>query len=180
MKRTPGRRYPDQAASLEYACQEAKVEVHYCMEQFVNDGSPVSTIVKAVKRTMAAEYSRELSNKVFAGQCRLIKLGFRQGGIAGFGLRRMRVDQNGTPQGILARGQHKSLQTDRVILVPGPDDGGAAGIEIGLDRADARGAVHGCEGVKPSGITGDAGAEVIASTVCASGCAMSVSGACSA
>ena len=68
---------PDQAASLEYACQEAKVEVHYCMEQFVNDGSPVSTIVKAVKRTMAAEYSRELSNKVFAGQCRLIKLGFR-------------------------------------------------------------------------------------------------------
>ena len=113
---------PDQAASLEYACQEAKVEVHYCMEQFVNDGSPVSTIVKAVKRTMAAEYSRELSNKVFAGQCRLIKLGFRQGGIAGYGLRRMRVDRNGTPQGILARGEHKSLQTDRVILVPGPDD----------------------------------------------------------
>ena len=113
---------PDQSASLEYACHEAKVEVHYCMEQFVNDGSPVSTIVKAIKRTMAAEYSRELSNKVFAGQCRLIKLGFRQGGIAGFGLRRMRVDQNGTPQGLLAIGQHKSLQTDRVILVPGPDD----------------------------------------------------------
>ena len=66
---------PDQGASLEYACEQAKVEVHYCMEQFVNDGSPVSTIVKAVKRTMAAEYSRELSNKVFAGQCRLIQLG---------------------------------------------------------------------------------------------------------
>ena len=112
----------DQSAAIEFACQQARVEVHYCMEQFVNDGSPISTIVKAVKRSMAAEYSRELSNKVFAGQCRLIELGFRQGGSAGYGLRRMRVDQNGEPQGILGRGQYKSLQTDRVILVPGPEE----------------------------------------------------------
>ena len=40
----------------------------------------VSTIVKGVKRAMAGEYSRELSVKVFAGQCRLIELGYRQGG----------------------------------------------------------------------------------------------------
>ena len=112
----------DQSAAIEFACQEAKVEVHYCMEQFANDGSPISTIVKAVKRSMAAEYSRELSNKVFAGQCRLIELGFRQGGSAGYGLRRMRVDQEGKPRGILGRGQYKSLQTDRVILVPGPEE----------------------------------------------------------
>jgi len=31
---------------------------------------------------MAGEYSRELSAKVFIGQCRLIELGFRQGGSA--------------------------------------------------------------------------------------------------
>ncbi len=113
---------PDEGGSLEFACKQAEVEVHYCREQFVNDGSPISTIVKAVKRTMAAEYSRELSEKVFAGQCRLIELGFRQGGMAGYGLRRMRVDQNREPQGILTKGQYKSLQTDRVILVPGPDE----------------------------------------------------------
>ena len=113
---------PDQSASIEFACQEANVEVHYCMEQFVNDGSPVSNIIKAVKRSMAAEYSRELSNKVFAGQCRLIEIGFRQGGMAGYGLRRMRVDQNREPQGLLHRGQYKSLQTDRAILVPGPEE----------------------------------------------------------
>ena len=112
---------PDQSAAIEYACQEADVEVHYCMEEFVNDGSPVSNIIKAIKRSMAAEYARELSNKVFAGQCRLIRLGFRQGGMAGYGLRRMRIDQNREPQGILDRGQRKSLQTDRVILVPGPE-----------------------------------------------------------
>ena len=113
---------PDQSAAIEYACQEADVEVHYCMEQFVNDGSPVSNIIKAVKRSMAAEYARELSNKVFAGQCRLIELGYRQGGAAGYGLRRMRIDQNGAPQGVLEQGQYKSLQTDRVILVPGPEE----------------------------------------------------------
>ena len=45
-----------------------------------------------------------------------------EGGTAGFGPRRMRIDQSGTPQGILDLGEHKSLQTDRVILVPGPDD----------------------------------------------------------
>jgi hypothetical protein len=71
---------------------------------------------------MAGEYSRELSNKVFKGQCRLIQLGFRQGGPAGYGLRRMLIDQNGSPKGLLKRGEHKSLQTDRVILVPGPEE----------------------------------------------------------
>ncbi len=113
---------PDESASHEYACRNAGIEVHYCAEQFVNDGSPVSAIVKSVKRAMAGEYSRELSVKVFADQCRLVELGFRQGGVAGFGLRRMRIDQSGKPQGILAIGEQKSLQSDRVILVPGPDD----------------------------------------------------------
>ena len=112
----------DEGASLEFACRKANVQVHYCVEQFINDGSPISTVIKGFKRYMAAEYSRNLSEKVFAGQCRLIELGFRQGGMAGYGLRRMRIDQNREPQGILDRGQHKSLQTDRVILVPGPEE----------------------------------------------------------
>jgi DNA invertase Pin-like site-specific DNA recombinase len=112
----------DESAYYEYICRRSGISVHYCAEQFDNDGSPVSTIVKGVKRAMAGEYSRELSAKVFAGQCRLIELGYRQGGMAGYGLRRMRIDQNGFPQGILQFGEHKSLQTDRVILVPGPEE----------------------------------------------------------
>jgi hypothetical protein len=44
---------------------------------------------------MAGEYSRELSTKVFAGQCRLIELGFRQGGPPGYGIRRQLIDQSG-------------------------------------------------------------------------------------
>lgn len=112
----------DESAYYEYICRRAGIQVAYCAEQFENDGSPVSTIVKGVKRAMAGEYSRELSTKVFAGQCRLIELGYRQGGPAGYGLRRILVDQNGSVKSELARGEHKSLQTDRVILMPGPDD----------------------------------------------------------
>ena len=111
----------DESAYYEYICRRAGIQVAYCAEQFENDGSPVSTIVKGVKRAMAGEYSRELSAKVFAGQCRLIELGFRQGGPAGYGLRRVLIDQSGTVKSELARGEHKSLQTDRVILQPGPD-----------------------------------------------------------
>jgi hypothetical protein len=37
-----------------------------------------SALMKTLKRTMAGEYSRELSVKVFAGQCRLIELGLLQ------------------------------------------------------------------------------------------------------
>src|SRR5712671_5152738 len=110
----------DESAYYEYICRRAGISVQYCAEQFDNDGSPVSTIVKGVKRAMAGEYSRELSAKVFIGQCRLIELGFRQGGAPGFGLRRMLRDVNGQHKGVLSRGEQKSIQTDRVILIPGP------------------------------------------------------------
>src|SRR5262245_29199139 len=95
----------DESAYYEYICKRAGLQVEYCAEQFENDGSPVSTIVKGVKRAMAGEYSRELSAKVFKGQCRLIQMGFRQGGPAGFGLRRMRVDHGGAARGELPRGE---------------------------------------------------------------------------
>ena len=112
----------DESAYYEYICKRVGINVIYCAEQFTNDGSPVSTIVKGVKRAMAGEYSRELSVKVFKGQCKLIEQGYRQGGPAGYGLRRMLIDQHGNRKGLLLQGEHKSLQTDRVILVPGPQE----------------------------------------------------------
>ena len=110
----------DESASYEYLLKQAGVKIHYCAEPFENDGSLSSTLIKTLKRTMAGEYSRELSVKVFAGQCRLIELGFRQGGPAGFGLRRHLVDQEKNFKQILQDGERKSLQTDRVVLAAGP------------------------------------------------------------
>jgi DNA invertase Pin-like site-specific DNA recombinase len=111
----------DESGYWEYVCKRAGVAIHYCAEQFTNDGSLPSVILKNLKRTMAGEYSRELSVKVFTGQCRLIELGYHQGGHAGYGLRRLLIDEKHRPKEFLDSGQRKSLQSDRVILVPGPE-----------------------------------------------------------
>lgn len=113
---------PDEAAMYEQTCKKRGIQVIYCAEQFSNDGSLQSTIIKNIKRSMAAEYARELSVKVFAGQKTLIKKGYRQGGTPGYGLRRQLIDEHHNAKGILKRGQHKSIQTDRILLIPGPPE----------------------------------------------------------
>jgi DNA invertase Pin-like site-specific DNA recombinase/DNA-binding winged helix-turn-helix (wHTH) protein len=110
----------DEAAHYEFLCRSAGIPVRYCAEPFENDGSPISSIVKNLKRTMAAEYSRELGVKVHAGQRRLALLGFHVLGTAGYGLRRMMVSPDGRRKIILNDGERKAIHTDRTILVPGP------------------------------------------------------------
>ena len=112
----------DEAAHYEYLCTHAGVKVIYCAEQFENDGTPVAAIVKGVKRAMAGEYSRELSVKVFAGQCRLVRMGYRQGGSSKvFGYRSLLVDIAGNVKGELMRGERKCVQTHHVVLALGKD-----------------------------------------------------------
>lgn len=110
----------DESAYYEHMLRRAGVRVIYCAEPFENDGSPLSTIVKSVKRAMAGEYSRELSTKVAAGQRRMAERGFRQGSHAGYGLRRVAVSENGLRRVTLERGEHKVAHSDRIVLEPGP------------------------------------------------------------
>jgi len=110
----------DESAHYEFLCKSAGVPVHYCAETFANDGTLPSLIMKALKRTMAGEYSRDLGVRTFAGQKRLTLLGFKAGGIPGYGLRRMLVSSSGVPKQEMSLGDRKSIATDRVILVPGP------------------------------------------------------------
>jgi len=115
-------RFPDtdEAAHYEYLCKRAGIVVRYCAEQFENDNSTTSNLLKALKRTMAGEYSRELSVKVSAGQRRLVAMGFWQGGYAPFGMARQIVGQDGEKKQILQPGEWKSISTDRIVLTPGP------------------------------------------------------------
>lgn len=112
----------DESAYYEFLCKKARVGVHYCAEAFPNDGSLTSSLLKLVKRTMAAEYLRELSAKVYAGQCRLAAAGFKLGGRAGYGLRRLLLDADGNPKAVLQDGERKSLTTERVTYCLGPDE----------------------------------------------------------
>jgi DNA invertase Pin-like site-specific DNA recombinase len=110
----------DEAAHYEYLCKSSSIPVHYCAETFTNDGTMPALIMKALKRTMAGEYSRELSLKVRAGLERLAKLGYKMGGMPPYGLRRLLLDTKDKPKQILSSGEYKSLTTEHVIFVPGP------------------------------------------------------------
>ena len=81
------------ARIMSFVCKRSGIKVAYCAEQFENDGSLLSSIVKNIKRVMAAEYSRELGVKVHTGHCRIASLGYRVGGPLTFGLRRELVDE---------------------------------------------------------------------------------------
>jgi DNA invertase Pin-like site-specific DNA recombinase len=110
----------DEAAYHEHTCRRAGIKVVYSGEQFSDDGTPLGALMKSIKRMMAAEYSRELSAKTFNAQCRFTEIGFKQGGHAGYGLRRLALTKEGTPRRVLEYGEAKGAVTDRVILIPGP------------------------------------------------------------
>lgn len=112
----------DESAYYEYACRRAGIAVAYCAEPFENDGSPLAAVLKGLKRAMAAEYSRELSAKVFQAQCRLTQAGFKQGGTAGYGLRRISVSASGQAKSVLGPGERKNMPTDHVTYMLGPDN----------------------------------------------------------
>jgi DNA invertase Pin-like site-specific DNA recombinase len=118
----------DEAAHYEFLCMRAGYPVHYCAETFPNDGTLSSHIMKALKRTMAGEFSRELGVKVYEGQKRLAQMGFKQGGGTGYGLRRVMISADGSRKQTLGKGEYKNISTDRVVLVPGPEE------ELGVVR----------------------------------------------
>jgi DNA invertase Pin-like site-specific DNA recombinase len=110
----------DEAAHYEFLCRSSGIPIHYCAEQFVNQGTMESSILKTLKRAMAAEFSRELGEKVYRGQSQLVRMGFKMGGRSTYGLRRMLVSSEGCPKQLLGLGERKSIHNDRVIVVPGP------------------------------------------------------------
>lgn len=112
----------DEAGFYEYQCRRAGIRVVYCAEQFLNDGALMSQLLKSIKRSMAAEYSRELSAKVFCAQCSLAVQGYKQGGAATYGMRRVAVGADGRALRLLEPGEHKPHPADRVRLVPGSDE----------------------------------------------------------
>jgi DNA invertase Pin-like site-specific DNA recombinase len=110
---------PDEAAHYEFLCKSAGVPVYYCAETFSNDSTLPNAIMKALKRAMAGEYSRELSQRTERAKRIVAERGFRAGGAAGYGLRRMLVSSDRTPKRLLVRGEIASIKDSRVILVHG-------------------------------------------------------------
>ncbi|SQH42306.1 Recombinase [Salmonella enterica] len=112
----------NEPAYYEFLLKTHGVKVIYCAEPISDAYPEASMLILNTQRFGAAAYSKNLSDKVFIGQVNLVKRGYRQGGSPGYGLRRQLIDESHNPKQILILGQKKSIQTDRVILVPGPEN----------------------------------------------------------
>lgn len=93
-----------------------------CDKEFKLKKDFADRLLTMVKDESASEYCKQLSQKVWYGQANLVRKGYHQDGTAGFGLRRQLLDEQGKPKQQLKMGERKSLLTERVILVPGPQE----------------------------------------------------------
>ncbi len=53
---------PDRAACLEHACITAGIEVHYCAEGLSDGDTRVTTVVRALERSMVRDHARKLTD----------------------------------------------------------------------------------------------------------------------
>lgn len=110
---------PDEAAHYEWLCRTEGVGVEYCADG-LSSGGLEDALLKGVRRAMAAEFSRELGQKVREAQRRLAGQGHWQHGRPGYGLRRRIVRADGALGPTLEGGERKIDPHQHTILVAGP------------------------------------------------------------
>jgi DNA invertase Pin-like site-specific DNA recombinase len=102
------------------------VTVRYAEEQFTDAPKPYNTLLKALRRMSAAEFSREKGRLIQAAQMHAVEKGFRVSGEAPFGMKRVIVTNEGKHVRSLRPKENKGLRPGRVKLAPGRAD--AAGV----------------------------------------------------
>jgi len=81
-----------ESAYYEYICRRAGIQVSYCAEQFENAVRQSPLSLRVSNERWPENIAESYLPKYLPGSCRLIELGFRQGGPAGYGLRRVLID----------------------------------------------------------------------------------------
>ncbi|WP_223560134.1 recombinase family protein [Chryseobacterium lathyri] len=113
----------DQAGHYVYLCKKHGKEVVYVSRGFVDVSNQLfSSLEISIQRYMAAEYSRQLSEKVFYGCAKVSQQGYSAGGMAVYGMARQLLDVNKKPIRILSTGEHKQIANERVSFAPKNDD----------------------------------------------------------
>jgi DNA invertase Pin-like site-specific DNA recombinase len=112
----------DQAGHLTYLCTKRGKEVVYVSKGFPNTTNQlISSLETSIQRYMAAEYSRQLSDKVYHGCVKISEQGYSAGGTAVYGMARQLLDVNKKPVRILNIGEHKQIANERVSFTPKED-----------------------------------------------------------
>lgn len=109
----------DEAGHYEFLCRMAGVPIHYCSENFANSENPNAGLIKAVKRLMAAEFSRDLSGKVRRAQFYWAARGYAVAGVPGYAFQRVILDEDGSALHYLGPGDRKFIASQRTSIVWG-------------------------------------------------------------
>ncbi len=113
----------DEAAYYEFRCKQHGKKVIYISRGFPKEEQQLITHLQtSIERYMAAEYSRQLSDKVFYGCVKVSEQGYSAGGTACYGMARQLLDANKKPVRVLQRGEHKQIANERVTFVPRNDE----------------------------------------------------------
>lgn len=111
----------DASAYYEYHCRMQGVQVRYVQEAFSECDTPMTSVLKSIKRAMAAEYSRELAVKTQAGQRAAIGNGFQIGTLPCLGITRVAVSKHDRSERPLTAHEHKAASREHVRWVSGSE-----------------------------------------------------------
>jgi len=117
-------RFQDIDLSAQYSaeCTRHGKTVIYTSIGKPKENDPLYSVYVQFERFRAAQYSRELSDKVFRGCAHIAGQGFWPGGSPPYGFCRLLLDESRQPVRKLEPGERKSIQNQRVTLALGSPD----------------------------------------------------------
>jgi len=115
----------DLSATYSAECKRHGKQVIYTTLGKPKQNDQLYQVYVQFERFRAAQYSKELSDKVFRGCIKISQQGYWAGGKPPYGFQRLLLDETRKPVQILADGQRKSIQNQRVTLAPGNGQQGA-------------------------------------------------------
>ena len=115
-------RFQDIDLSAQYSamCKKHGKTVIYTTIGKPRENDPLYPVYVQFERFRAAQYSKELSDKVWRGCVRIVEQGYWPGGNPPYALSRLLLDESREPLHILEPGQRKGIQNQRVTLTEGP------------------------------------------------------------
>lgn len=109
----------DLSATYSAECKKHGKQVIYTTLGKPKQNDQLYQVYVQFERFRAAQYSKELSDKVFRGCIKISQQGYWAGGKPPYGFQRLLLDETRKPVQVLADGQRKSIQNQRVTLTPG-------------------------------------------------------------
>jgi DNA invertase Pin-like site-specific DNA recombinase len=143
----------DLSATYSADCKRHGKQVIYTTLGMPRPDDPLYPVYVQFERFRAAQYSKELSVKVYHGCIKIAQQGYWVGGKPPYGYERLLLDEARKPVHILGPRQRKGIQNQRVTLTPGPEEQVATVRRIFQEFIEAhRTTVEIADGLNDSGI----------------------------